>query len=62
MLSKEKWLSWKKSIVRTSLNLHAFFFPAVLKLTCVLRLDRAVLLPDLARDPGAVWVIRESFF
>jgi len=24
-------------------------------------LDRAVFLPDLARDPGAVWALRERF-
>ena len=29
---------------------------------CPLRLDRAVFLPDLARDPGAVWALRERFF
>jgi hypothetical protein len=29
---------------------------------CPLYLDRAVFLPDLARDPGAVWAIRERFF
>ncbi|MCK4294802.1 MAG: hypothetical protein KAY65_16505 [Planctomycetes bacterium] len=27
-----------------------------------LRLDRAVFIADLARDPGAVWALRERFF
>jgi len=29
---------------------------------CTLRLERALFLPDLAREPGAAWAPRERFF